>query len=71
MQHGGSGESLNEEQMKWRRMIPDYIVSSFQVDRDDLDMAPFNSQGVMGQMSKPFGDMVDGMIEELDKGLAG
>ena len=56
--------------MEWLHMIPDYIVSSFHVNRDDLDMAPFNSQGGMGQMYKLFGDRVEGVIEELNKRLA-
>ena len=57
--------------MEWRRMIPDYIVSSFQADRDDLNMAPCNHQGGMGRKYKLFGDRVDGVIGELNEALAG
>ena len=71
MQYGGSGEGLNEEQMEWRRMIPEYIVSSFQVDRDDLNMAPCNYRGGMRRKYMLFGDRVDGVIGKLNEALAG
>ena len=70
-QHGGSWERLYEEQMEWLRMIREHIVSSFQLDRDNLNMAPFNSQGGMGRMCKPFGDRVDGVIKKWNEALAG
>ena len=48
----------------------DHIVSSFHLDRDDLDMAPFDGKGGMGQMYKLFGDRMDRVIEELNEALA-
>ena len=68
--HSGGGEKFNEEQMAWLRMIRDHIISSFHIERDDLDMAPFDSRGGMGQMYKLFGDRMDGVIEELNDALA-
>ena len=68
--HSGSGEKFNEEQMAWLRMIRDHIISSFHLDRDDLDMAPFDARGGMGQMYKLFGDSMDGVIDELNEALA-
>ena len=69
--HSGSGQKFNEEQMAWLRMIRDHIISSFHLDRDDLDMAPFDAKGGMGQMYKLFGDQMDSVIEELNEALAG
>ena len=69
--HSGSGQKFNEEQMAWLRMIRDHIVSSFHLDRDDLDMAPFDAKGGMGQMYKLFGDQMDSVIDELNEALAG
>ena len=43
MQHGGSSERLNEEHMAWLRIIREHIVSSFHLDRNDLDLSPLNS----------------------------
>ena len=68
--HSGAGEKFNEEQMEWLRMIRDHIISSFHLDRDDLEMAPFNGKGGMGQMYKLFGDRMDSVIEELNEALA-
>ena len=69
--HSGSGQKFNEEQMAWLRMIRDHIISSFHLDRDDLDMAPFDAKGGMGQMYKLFGDQMDSVIDELNEALAG
>ena len=68
--HSGSGEKFNEEQMAWLRMIRDHIISSFHLDRDDLDMAPFDAKGGMGQMYKLFGERMDDVIDELNEALA-
>ena len=68
--HSGAGEKFNGEQMEWLRMIRDHIISSFHLDRDDLEMAPFNGKGGMGQMYKLFGDRMDSVIDELNEALA-
>ena len=68
--HSGSGEKFNEEQMDWLRMIRDHIITSFHLDRDDLDMAPFDGKGGLGQMYKLFGDRMDSVIDELNEALA-
>ncbi|MEW8026898.1 MAG: DEAD/DEAH box helicase family protein [Candidatus Thiodiazotropha endolucinida] len=68
--HSGAGEKFNEEQMEWLRMIRDHIVTSFHMDRDDLDMSPFDSKGGMGRMYQLFGDTMDEVISELNKVLA-
>ena len=69
--HSGSGEKFNYEQMDWLHMIRDHIISSFHLDRDDLDMAPFDSRGGLGKMYKLFGDRMDDLIDELNEALAG
>ena len=38
---------------------------------DDLDMAPFDGRGGLGQMYKLFGDGMDSVIDELNEALAG
>ncbi len=69
--HSGGGEKFNEEQMEWLRMIRDHISQSFHLERGDLDMAPFDGKGGLGQMYKLFGDRMDGVIDELNEALAG
>ena len=61
---------FNEEQMGWLRMIRDQITTSFHLDRDDLDMAPFDGKGGLGQMYKLFGIRMDAVIDELNEVLA-
>ena len=68
--HSGSGDKFNEAQMEWLRMIRDHVITSFHLDRDDLDMAPFDGKGGLGQMYKLFGDGMDSVIDELNEALA-
>ncbi len=69
--HSGSRRKFNEEQMTWLRMIRDHVASSFHLDRDDLEMPPFDAQGGMGRMYQLFGDQMDRVIDELNEALAG
>ena len=68
--HSGSGEKFTEEQMNWLRMIRDHVANSFHVDRDDIDMAPFDAQGGIGRMHQLFGDKMDAVVDELNEALA-
>jgi len=68
--HSGAGEKFTEEQMDWLRMIRDHVTNSFHVERDDLDMAPFDAQGGIGRMHQLFGDKMDDVITELNEALA-
>lgn len=61
---------FNEEQMEWLRMIKDYIATSFHLERDDLDYAPFDNRGGLGQMYELFGGEMDAIIQELNEALA-
>ncbi|MBF0112964.1 MAG: DEAD/DEAH box helicase family protein [Desulfamplus sp.] len=67
--HAGAGEKFNEEQMEWLRMICDHIISSFHFERDDLDMAPFDSKGGLGKMYQLFGERMDLIINEMNEAL--
>jgi type I restriction enzyme R subunit len=61
---------FNAEQMQWLRMIKDYVVNSFHIDKDDFDLNPFNAQGGLGKMWQLFGDKTDEIINELNEALA-
>ncbi len=67
--HSGAGEKFNEAQMAWLHMIRDHVISSFHMERDDLEMAPFDAKGGMGKMYQLFGDQMDEVIEELNREL--
>ncbi|MBR9883378.1 MAG: DEAD/DEAH box helicase family protein [Oceanospirillales bacterium] len=67
--HSGAGEKFDETQMAWLHMIRDHIASSFHVERDDLEMAPFDAQGGLGRMYQLFGEKMDKVIDELNREL--
>jgi type I restriction enzyme R subunit len=67
--HSGGGEKFNEEQMSWLRMIRDHVAVSIHMERDDLEMAPFDGQGGLGKMHQLFGGRMDGLIDELNEVL--
>ena len=56
--------------MQWLQMIRDHIISSFHFERDDLEMAPFDSRGGLGKMVQLFGADMDGLIDEMNEELA-
>jgi type I restriction enzyme, R subunit len=58
-----------EEQVQWLRMIKDYIVASFHVDREDFELDPFNKKGGLGKMWQLFGEETDSLINELNESL--
>ncbi len=68
--HSGAGQKFNEEQMEWLHMIRDHIIGSFHLDRDDLEMAPFDGKGGLGRMHQLFVDRMESVIEELNEALA-
>ena len=68
--HAGSGEKFSEEQMDWLRMIRDHLATSFTVERDDLELAPFDAHGGLGRMYSLFGDCMDDIMSEMNEALA-
>jgi len=61
---------FNEEQMQWLRMIKDYVINSFHIEKDDFDLNPFNAQGGLGKMWQLFGEQTENIINELNEALA-
>ena len=68
--HAGAGEKFSDEQMDWLRMIRDHLATSFTIERDDLDMAPFDAHGGLGRMYVLFGDGMDEVMSEVNEALA-
>ncbi len=56
--------------MDWLRMIRDHLATSFTIERDDLEMAPFDGQAGLGQMYAHFGDVMDEIITEMNEALS-
>ena len=68
--HAGAGEKFSDEQMAWLRMIRDHLAASFTIERDDLEMAPFDAHGGLGRMYVLFGDRMDDVMSEMNEVLA-
>lgn len=67
--HKGNSEKFTQEQMAWLQMIRDHIATSFHLEKEDLEMAPFNSKGGLGKMYQVFADKTDTLIDELNERL--
>ncbi len=67
--HSGGTEKFNEEQMDWLRMVRDHVANSFHIERDDLEMSPFDGQGGLGKMYQLFGAKMDTLLDELNEVL--
>ena len=68
--HAGAGEKFSEEQMDWLRMIRDHLATSFTIERDDLELAPFDVHGGLGRMYALFGDRMGDVMSEINEALA-
>jgi type I restriction enzyme R subunit len=68
--HSGAGEKFSEAQMDWLRMIRDHLATSFTIERDDLDMAPFDGHGGLGQMYALFGERMEDVMTEMNEALS-
>lgn len=67
--HSGKNPKFSEEQLAWLQSIRDHVSSSLHFQREDLEYAPFDSQGGLGKMYQLFGDKLDGVIDELNEAL--
>lgn len=68
--NAGQHNRFTEEQFQWLRMMKEYISTSFHLDKDDLDLDPFNKMGGLGKLWQLFGSETDALIEELNEELA-
>ena len=68
--NAGQHNRFSEEQMQWLRMIKEYIAASFHVDKEDLELSPFDAKGGLGRMWQLFGDNTEDIINELNEELA-
>ena len=67
--HKGGSAKYSEEQMEWLRLLKEHIATSFDVDRDDLEYAPFDAKGGLSRMYALFGAKMDEILNELNEKL--
>ncbi|MFB0843377.1 type I restriction endonuclease subunit R [Paenibacillus oleatilyticus] len=60
---------FNAEQMEWLRMMKDHIMTSFHIEKKDIEYFPFDAKGGLGKMWQLFGVQMNSIIEELNEGL--
>lgn len=65
----GSAPKFSEEQMQWLRMMKDYISNSFNLEKDDFDLSPFNAQGGLSKLWQLFGEQSEEITNELNEVL--
>jgi len=68
-QNAGKHNRFTEEQMRWLRMIKEFIATSFHVDRDDFELDPFNKEGGLGKFYQLFKEEYEKVLEELNEVL--
>ena len=57
---------FTEEQMKWLRLIKDYIATSLSIEPDDLDYSPFDKNGGRGRFFELFGEQYEEILKEMN-----
>jgi len=68
--HVGNPEKFCVGQMSWLHMIRDHIANSYHIEREDLELAPFDGKGGLGKMYQLFGAEMDTVLDELNEELA-
>jgi type I restriction enzyme R subunit len=68
--HAGNPDKFSEQQMAWLQMIRDRIATSYHIERDDFELAPFDGKGGLGKMYQLFGAEMDTVLNELNEALA-
>ena len=68
-QNAARTEPFSEDQLAWLRMIRDYVKESFHLEREDLELDPFNRHGGIGGLYRAFGAGMEPLIDELNEVL--
>ncbi|MEM7710854.1 MAG: type I restriction-modification enzyme R subunit C-terminal domain-containing protein [Pseudomonadota bacterium] len=68
--HAGTHTKFSPEQMAWLQVIRHHLATSFRIERDDLEFAPFDGQGGLRRMHALFGDRMDAVMAELNERVA-
>jgi type I restriction enzyme R subunit len=60
---------FTEEQMEWLRLIKDHIATSLSIEKDDLELSPFDHKGGLGRFYEVFGAEYEDILDEMNKVL--
>jgi len=65
-----AGVEFTPEQRQWLDAIKDHIASSLSIDQNSFDDVPFSQMGGLGRAYELFGEKLNGILAELNEGLA-
>jgi type I restriction enzyme R subunit len=65
----GAAPKFTEAQVAWLRMVKDHVITSFHIEVEDLDYAPFDGEGGLGRMYELFGEDMTGILDEMNEAL--
>jgi len=60
---------FTEEQMGWLRMVKDHIATSINIEKEDLELSPFDNQGGLGRFYQIFGNSYLDLLQEMNEAL--
>ena len=60
---------FTEEQTEWLRMIRDHIGTSLTIEKEDLELSPFDEHGGLGKFFQLFGNEYLEILDEMNKEL--
>ena len=61
--------SLTPEQMEWLQLVKDHIAASLSIQKEDLELSPFDRRGGLGRFYQVFGDKYEEILREMNREL--
>ena len=55
--------------MWWLREMKEHIRTSFHIEKDDFENAPFDSKGGLGKLHQLFGQKANSLVSEMNEAL--
>ena len=57
------------EQMEWLQLVKDHIAASLSIQKEDLELSPFDRRGGLGRFYQVFGDRYEEILQEMNREL--
>ena len=70
MDKAKAGVKFSPEQLAWLNLIRDHIATAISIEREDLELSPFNQLGGLGKAHQLFGEQLPNLLDELNTALA-
>jgi type I restriction enzyme R subunit len=65
------GKDFNDQERRWLQRIQDHLVENLSLGHDDFDLMPvFQRAGGLAAVRRAFGQRLDGLIRDLNEGIA-